>query len=355
MVVELFTQKDDERPVYLTGDFNHWHTRDERFRMKQIAKGRYAFIFEESQVPKFPLEYKYTKGSWEDEELAENGHTPHNRTLNKHLPVVQDFVPRWRGSKYDYKVDLLPIVEVISDDFDIPELRRKRSIGVLLPHGYYKSKRNYPVLYLQDGQNLIDPNAPYGCWKVDQQLALLAEKGYGDLIVVAIDHGGKDRIREYVPFNTERWGMGEGKKYVNFLTNTLKPYIDKRYRTLPDRLNTGVGGSSLGGLISIYAGLLYPDVFSKLMIFSPSLWLASKMELEAMHYDEKLPSKIYLYGGVKESNTMVEQLKHLKVTLEKKRVDTAKLNIRLEINQRGLHNEARWGKEFPKAVKWLFG
>jgi predicted alpha/beta superfamily hydrolase len=118
------------------------------------------------------------------------------------------------------------------------------------------------VLYLQDGQNLFENDAPFGTWGVDKQLAALAQRGKGDLIVVAIDHGGKERIKEFSPYDSQKWGEGLGRDYAKFLTETLKPYIDGRFRTQTGREYTGIGGSSMGGLISIYAGIMFPETYS---------------------------------------------------------------------------------------------
>ena len=96
--------------------------------------------------------------------------------------------------------ELLPIVRVIEEKFEIPQLGKKRRITALLPHDYNESEKAYPVLYLQDGQNLFDDNAPFGNWAIDRALALMAEKDMGDIIVIAIDHGEKDRIKEYHAF-----------------------------------------------------------------------------------------------------------------------------------------------------------
>lgn len=247
-----------------------------------------------------------------------------------------------------------PHIEVISDQFEMPQLNKHRRISVLLPHDYHLTDKRYPVLYLQDGQNLIDPNAPFGNWEVDKSLARLAAEGKGDLIVVGIDHGGSDRIKEYTPFHDSPMGPGDGKKYVRFVTDTLKPWIDKHYRTLPDRLHTGIGGSSMGALISIYAGLMYPEVYSKLLLFSPSLWVSPQMQFAPLHFIEPLPSRIYLYGGGREGANMIPNIKRFKATLERKVGNARLIEFHVSIDPEGQHNEYHWGREFPRAVDWLF-
>ncbi|MCB0516809.1 MAG: alpha/beta hydrolase [Bacteroidetes bacterium] len=354
LTLELKTLHDDKRPVYISGNFNHWHARDEKYRLTRLNKGKYKYTFSNEENLPFPLVYKYTKGSWEEEEVNQEGRSVQNRRIEMPQNLVKDIVPRWRGENYNYNVSYLPIIEVVNENFEIPQLDKHRRIAIILPHNYYKSSKKYPVMYLHDGQNLIDPQAPYGCWKLDHRMARLAQKGMGDFIIVAIDHGGKDRLKEYVPFDTPRWGVGDGKKYVRFLAETLKPFVDKHYRTLTDRENTGIGGSSLGGLISIYAGTLYPQVFSKMMIFSPSLWIAPKIYLNTIHFTDNYPMRIYVYVGAKESDFMVPQAQHFKEMIEKKGLDKEKIRVKLKVNPLGRHNEGEWGKAFPKAMRWLW-
>ena len=143
-----------------------------------------------------------------------------------------------------------PRIEILDNAYEIHQLGRTRRIAVLLPHNYYQTDKKYPVLYLHDGQNLFDEYAPYGNWGVDKSLEKLARSGFGDVIIVAIDHGGVLRIQEYLPYSTPRYTEAEGHLYLKFMLEDLKPMIDNKYRVLRNREATGIGGSSLGGLIS---------------------------------------------------------------------------------------------------------
>ena len=250
--------------------------------------------------------------------------------------------------------DYMPIQKVLAEDFEIPQLGKKRRITALLPYDYETSKEPYPVLYLQDGQNLFDENAPYGNWEIDQSLAALAEKGLGRLIVVAVDHGEKDRIKEYTPFLDTKFGVGDGKKYIRFVTDRLKPYVDKHFRTLPDRVNTGIGGSSMGGLISIYSGLVYPEVYGKMMIFSPSLWVVPNIHFEFIDFYNPWQTKIFLYAGGRESKNHLKNVKRLQKAIKKRNGKSALIEFKIEIDPKGEHTEYYWGQQFPKAVEWLF-
>lgn len=250
--------------------------------------------------------------------------------------------------------EFYPIIEVIDYNFLIPQLGRRRRIAALLPHDYYKTDKFYPVIYLHDGQNLFDEAAPFGNWGVDKSLNLLSIHGRGDIIVIAIDHGGTQRIKELIPYKTRRFNDSEGDKYIDFMMNTLKPLVDSRYRIRSDVYNTGIGGSSLGGLISLYAGMKYPDVFGKLMIFSPSLWLSSEVYKAAKKIDQSFKSKIILYAGGMESPTHLKSVEKLADILRSKENEYNCLKMKLVTNPKGRHQEVFWADQFPFAIDWLF-
>ncbi len=355
--LNLTTSDDDARPVFVTGNFNNWSAGNPQYQMTRIGQGKYEYYFPENMSLPTPLEYKYLKGSWDDAELDEYGNAAENRVRLRAAGSGRDQVNRWKKAGKGYEASFLPIIEVVSEQFEMPQLGKKRRVGVLLPFDYYQNpKKTYPVLYLHDGQNLFEDDAPYGTWGLDKRLSVMSEKGVGDLIVVAIDHGGAERINEFSPPTVTRtkFGESEGMQYVHFMTDTLKPYIDANYRSKSERNFTGIGGSSMGGLISIYAGLMRPDVYGKLMIFSPSLWLSPKIYFESIKFASPFDLKIYLYAGGKESENMVPSAKRLKGILERQGINGSTVQFKLSIDPRGRHNEQRWGVEFPKATKWLF-
>ncbi|MEZ4920532.1 MAG: alpha/beta hydrolase-fold protein [Saprospiraceae bacterium] len=349
--LKLHTPADDDRPVYVCGNFNEWKTTDARYRMERIGEGEYELDFDPEVDT---LEYKYTKGGWESEELDSDGHPPVNRFMEQAQGTVRDVVPRWKSHSGGYNPEFYPDIRIVAKHFHLPQLNKRRRISVLLPWNYDETNKHYPVLYLQDGQNLFEEDAPFGTWGVDKQLAKLAEKGLGDFIVVAIDHGGKERIKEYSPYNLPKWGEGLGEKYTRFLAETLKPYIDSHFRTLTDRENTGIGGSSMGGLISIYAGVLFPETYSRFLVFSPSLWASPRLFFEPMHFAQFPRTRIYLYGGGREGASVINNLKRFKKEIEKRGLRSDCADIHLEMDPEGEHNEARWGEEFPKAIDWLW-
>lgn len=351
--LELHTNAALEGPVFVSGNFNNWAAETGRQSLIKVAPGQFIHEFPPSTDLPNPLEYKYHLGSWDSVELDRYGNgTPNRRVDTASQAVVEDRVEKWMRQGRFYEPEYLPHPRIISEEFDMPEMIKTRRVSVLLPHDYDRTDKHYPVLYLQDGQNLFDDYAPFGNWGVDKRLAMLAGEGMGDLIVVAIDHAEAERIEEFTPsFPTVR-GRGEGRRYARFLTQTLKPYIDQHYRTRPEREHTGIGGSSMGGLISIYAGLLFPEMYSKLMIFSPSLWLTPNIRFHFINFRNPQDMKVYLYGGGQESKTMVPNLERFKRVLEQKAKASVLFN--LSIDPEGQHNEARWGQEFPRAVSWLF-
>jgi predicted alpha/beta superfamily hydrolase len=247
-----------------------------------------------------------------------------------------------------------PIIEVVSEEFKIPQLDKTRKIYALLPHDYAGSDKHYPVLYLQDAQNLFNEHNPYGNWAIDQHLAELSSSGYGDIIVIAIDHGGRERINEYSPYYHRKFGEGQGEHYARFIVNSLKPHIDKHYRTKPEREFTGIGGSSMGGLISAYIGIVHPLEFSKLMIFSPSFWFSDSIYFDAFKYDYTLPMRMYIYGGDKESKYMTLHIHRFQNSVNAGDYNNSLIKYKVEINPEGEHSEAYWSKVFPDALRWLF-
>lgn len=252
-----------------------------------------------------------------------------------------------------FNTSFLPEKRTISETFEIPQLIKTRRITALVPYNYQHSEKRYPVLYLQDGQNLFDDYAPFGNWGIDKKLASMIEDGCGEIIIVAIDHAEDERLEEFTPSYHTKLGRGEGKKYVRFLADTLKPYIDRHFRTLPEWEHTGIGGSSMGGLISIYAALMYPEVYSKVLLFSPSLWVDPNIYFNLPRFLDTDETRWYLYGGGQEGPGLIKHLAWLKQTFEEQGKEEGR-DFVYSINQVGQHSEYWWGEEFPSAVKWLF-
>ncbi len=359
LVLELSTAVSDKRPVFITGEFCKWLPDLEEFRMKETEPGEFRFEFPDDTQVTFPIQYKYTRGAWNQGELDSYGKEHPNRYISKNMGYVHDKIVRWQTDLTE-KLDQSPLIEIISETFEIPQLNTHRRIHVLLPHNYYEEPdRHYPVHYMMDAQNLFGHGSDYGNWQIDKSLTALAKEGKGNVIIVAVDHAEDARVQEFSPYDIPRLGKGKGALFLKFLAETLKPFIDQKYRTKSDRLNTGMGGSSVGGLLTIYAALMFPHVFGRLMIFSPSLWISGKIYFDAIHFFEPFETKIYLYGGEKEGNeveqdNMITNMKRLNQTLVNQGFGYKRVEINMVIDPKGEHSETRWGEEFPTALNWLF-
>lgn len=352
LTLRLRTTPELQRPIYLTGNFNNWQVDDPKYKLKKTDHDRYEYTFKNpSKLPDI-LEYKYTLGDWNHEELDDHGRSRTNRIVKKSSLPIEDYVPRWRNQHQTFRQEFLPIIQPIEGTFNMPVKIQTRRITALLPWDYHSSKKRYPVLYLQDGQNLFDEYAPYGNWALDKCLALLAEKGHHEVIIIAIDHASEKRILEFTPTEKTLLGEGLGRQYSHFLATELKPYIDQKLRTLPYREFTGIGGSSLGALVTLYAAMTHPEVFSRLMIFSPSFWVQPTLISELLNMDPPFCGRIYLYAGGKEGSGVLKYQHQLHTGILQS--SNPFIKSKLSINPQGHHSESEWGREFPKALKWLF-
>lgn len=245
-------------------------------------------------------------------------------------------------------------VKIISENFDVPQLKTTRRIWIYLPKDYETSRKKYSVMYLQDAQNLFDDATSYaGEWQVDETLNKIFYKTGKSVIVVGIDNGGEKRIEELSPFKNAKYGGGNGENYVKFIVETLKPYIDKNYRTKPQRKFTTIGGSSLGALISVYAAVKYPKTFGKVLAFSSAFWFNAE-DLNAFISHSKVNlkhQKYYFVQGKHEDEDMEAQTQRVIENLKSKNVKSK--NIFLKIDEDGKHNEMYWRREFEGAVLWL--
>lgn len=224
-----------------------------------------------------------------------------------------------------------------------PDSLPSRDVYVYLPDGYGKSNLSYPVLYMHDGQNLFDPSRAFlgQTWKAKETLdSLISQKQIPAIIVVAIDNTSA-RMNEYVP---EKDGM----KYLDFICQKLKPMVDKDFQTTKNRNLTGIMGSSLGGLISLQAGMSHFHTFGLIGALSPSIWYNDKSILTAYQMTQFLPLKVYLDSGT-EGGERPDDVWELYYVLEQRG-----LTPKVVIDEGGRHSEVFWAKRFPEALKFLF-
>lgn len=231
---------------------------------------------------------------------------------------------------------------------EAPQLHCTKKIWLYLPKEYATSKKKYPVIYMHDGQNLFDSKTAYaGEWNIDEKLDSLNAQ----VIIVGIEHGNEKRMDELTPYKNEKYGGGNGDNYLEFIVKTLKPKIDKTYRTKTTTSATANMGSSLGGLISYYAVLKYPEVFGKAGVLSPAFWFNPEI-FELTKNTRKLNSKIFLLCGDNESTEMVPDVDKMEILLSDIRCSCMHLT-RKRIIKNGQHNEKLWRDNFVKVYLWL--
>jgi len=241
-----------------------------------------------------------------------------------------------------------PNVSIIS--VHSTQMETEKNIWIYLPASYKASTKNYPVLYLQDAQNLFDSSTSFsGEWRVDEILDSLKL----DLIVVGIEHGNAKRIDELTPYAHPEHGGGNAVAYLDFITKTLKPQIDSLYRTKPTAASTFIGGSSLGGLFAYYSILKHPEIFSKALVFSPSFWFSDEIVTltKQTHMEALSATKIFFRAGHKESETMVPLMMKMRQILIDKGMSMCDINSKAVFE--GTHSEKFWASQFPEAALWL--
>jgi predicted alpha/beta superfamily hydrolase len=239
-------------------------------------------------------------------------------------------------------------VHVVDTAFFIPQLNRYRRIWIYLPPSYSKTRKKYPVLYMHDGQNVFDNATSFaGEWGVDEALDSMSSQ-FGEMIVVAIDNGGEKRMSEYSP-SDNKYAKAEGEAYVDFMVETLRPFINKHYRTKKCGKHNYIAGSSMGALISFYALVKYPKKFGGAGIFSPSFWIAPELKNLPADQAKKIKGRIYMFAGMQESEHMVTDMLQVFENLKK----SSKAEIKTVIRAEGKHSESTWREEFPLFYKFL--
>jgi predicted alpha/beta superfamily hydrolase len=259
---------------------------------------------------------------------------------------------------------------VISGNLRLHELRSRifrnaRLLRVWLPPNYdASSATRYPVLYLNDGQNLFDPATAFAGvdWRAGTTTQhLMAEGKIPAIIIVGIDNTGKNRVREYIPYRSlePRLLSPQGKRYPEFLLREVMPVIEKYYPVAKGPEHMGLGGSSLGGLITLYTQLALPGVFGRLLIESPSLWVGKGKILEDCRNFRDWPYRIYLGMGTREVGNVskdakaVNDVRELENILRRAKLGKARLKVVIE--EGAGHTEAAWAARFPGALEFLFG
>jgi len=245
--------------------------------------------------------------------------------------------------------------------------RNLRFLRVWLPSGYDDSQnaeRYYPVLYLNDGQNLFESATSYTGveWQVDETAErLIGQDAVPPMIIVGIDNATKDRIREYMPHPSMHPMMlrVQGRYYPDFLMKEVMPFVERNYRVATGPQNTGLGGSSLGALIALYTAMVRPAAIGRLLLESPSLWASHRQAIKESRSVRVWPERIFLAVGTEEaenaerSRTVVDDVRELAAII--RRAVLSEKRLRLVIKDGAGHSEAAWADRFPEALRFLFG
>lgn len=360
MIQSLPEQTSKDQPIFVSGNFEGWSGGKKEYQLHNQDGTYFITLPKQNET----LHFKFTQGSWKTAECDEKGLPIENRTYTFNIPndTLKLSIRGW-SHLFDTKPKSTASknVSVISKNFEIPQLQRNRRVWIYLPPNYNVSKKSFPVVYMHDGQNLFDTTTSgYGEWEVDETLNKLFKEKQLELIVVGIDHGGDKRLDEYSPWKHPQYGGGEGDAYLDFIVNTLKPYIDANYKTLKGKNNTAIFGSSMGGLISHYAALKYPQVFGKIGVYSPAFWFAPQVfDYTKTHADITNTKMYFLAGGEEGQNTSRSEISQT-VSDMNRMIETLKnngfpsKNIASKVVPEGKHNEKLWRENFEEAILWLF-
>lgn len=237
--------------------------------------------------------------------------------------------------------------------FDVwsPQLRNHRQVDLYVPDDYDDGGRRYPVVYMQDGQNLSDPAIAFAgqTWHLHDALQWLAARGITP-IVVGI-HNTPARLAEYSPAPDARHGGGDGDKYARFLVDTLKPRVDEGWRTRRDPRATVVAGSSMGGLVALYLFFRRGSPFGGAAVMSPSIWFAGRSILDFVEHAGRSRGRLYLDAGTAEGVGTLRDARALNRVLRRKGYRRDRLRyVEAEAHQ---HREADWASRLPRALEFL--
>lgn len=355
-ITQVPTNTPSNATLYIAGSFNSWNPGSAAQALVRQPDSSWLITLPAGTGT---IQFKFTRGSWATVEGNASGNQLPNRTFTYgNGDTVNLTVLSWEdlhgGGGGGGNSTANAQVQLLTDSFFMPQLNRYRRIWLYLPPDYATATtKRYPVIYMHDGQNLFDNLTAFaGEWQIDETLSALHAQGNHGAIVVGINNGGAQRINEYSPWVNAQYGGGQGDEYVDFIVQTLKPWIDARYRTDSTRAGTAIGGSSMGGLISQYAAMQYQNIFSKAMIFSPSLWFSPSVYTQVSQIGKQQSMRFYMLAGALESSNLVAQCTQLRSDLLTAGFTADE--VQLVVKADGQHSEWFWRREFGAAYQWLF-
>ena len=341
--------------IYFASSVNSWSPNNNNFVLNNGNNGTKTITIPEGTGT---VQFKFTRGSWASVETNSSGGAIANRTFTftGQPQTINLTVQNWEDLATGGGISTAASnVQIWNASFFMPQLNRNRRIWLYLPPDYNTTTKTYPVIYMQDGQNLFDNLTSFsGEWQVDETLNLLHQNGDYGAIVVGIDNGGAFRTNEYAPWANAVNGGGQGDLYLDFIVQTLKPAIDSQFRTKPQANFTALIGSSLGALISTYGQVKFTNTFHKIGSFSPAYWfnLPDLNQYIQNTTSNLVNSRVYFVAGQNESTTMASNIVTIRNLLQSKGQTVA--NTLTKIDSYGTHTEAYWRGEFAAAYQWLF-
>ncbi len=370
LIVKVPENTPPNAKITLGGDFNSWDPTTKGYELTAKGNGIFEYSFSSFEKGKI-LNFKVTRGSWYTVEIAANGANRENRnyTVTDQLQRINIEVADWADLS-SKKAPSTIVGTVILEDIALPTFAGERHVRIYLPPHYKSSTARFPVIYMTDAQNVFDSKtANAGEWQMDELMEKLAVSGSPlTSIVVAVDHAGDKRTMEYLPFvhgnlseqkhKTGTLVQGKGREFADWLVNELKPYIDQTYRTKPEREQTSVMGSSMGGLISCYTALRHQQAISKAACLS-SAFTKDLVSSHLVDYikatPKRFPMKFYMDIGDNEFGVFNKDI--LKETQE---VYDALLSagfdrkeLRYQVIKDGTHDETSWRNRTENILLWL--
>jgi len=370
----------DSSPIYLAGSINNWNAKDERFKLTAQSDMRWRLTLTPAMLKATPdgFEFKFTRGSWENEELKADYTVPGNKLVPRikksdvkagEPPVLEYTVAAWGDTSPNANAPWLSEeYKPLAATGTLRRLQVRGGVGtaagkarellVWLPPGYDDAASatvTYPVLYLHDGQNLFQKHSGIPAeWGADETAtALIQQKAIRPLIIVGVPHSGMTRIAEYSPPGAGPAAKALGEQHVAWLMSEVMPRVERAFRVKTGAANTAIGGSSMGGLISLYAAGSHPEVFGLVLAESPSLTFGDGSWWRTGLLKYPAAGKTYLGVGGQEGRTpeaLVGAVKEYEAGLKAK----GSANTKLVIQPEAQHTETAWASRLPEALRYLF-